>query len=282
MDWGTEEWFQDKLSTQGSKSSSSYFGHQNNGYQRYRHQIIAEQIYDITQLISTSNVRLLDIGCGTGECASVIQEFNRDIEIIGIDFLQEAIILAKERHKTISFRTESLPDLAFSKSSFDIILASEVLYYLSETDRKKAISEIYRVLATNGWLIITSTVGDKYLSLNDIRKLLHDKFLINKSLQLHLKLFHTIMKPVNALSHVQLLVSRREFDYLDKRLPNFLVRHKWLYNNLFSKALLKIISFILFPIAKSKKLPLLFNYLGKFFAGDPTNIIVISYKGDKK
>jgi len=91
-------------------------------------------------------MRVLDIGCGTGN-PPIRARVAPDDVLIGVDINPDAIRIAQARYPNRDFiccRAESLP---FSESRFDRVVSSVALPY---TDIPAALAEMRRVLAPGG------------------------------------------------------------------------------------------------------------------------------------
>lgn len=97
------------------------------------------------------NIKVLDAGCGEGFVSQAILEFVPDADILGIDFQDTAIEIAKERVKGVKFRQANIYQMPFEDKSFDVVLCSEVLEHLKYPEN--AISELIRV--SKQYIIIT-------------------------------------------------------------------------------------------------------------------------------
>lgn len=89
--------------------------------------------------------RILEVGCGPGDLASRLLGFDSSFspDYAGIDVSEEAILAAKERSPHRDFRVASAYALPFADSSFDMVIACEVLEHLERP--ADAIREIARV-----------------------------------------------------------------------------------------------------------------------------------------
>lgn len=101
----------------------------------------------------------LDIACGTGDLTIALAK--RGIKVTGLDIAQEMMEYAKLKSKKIAGRKNiQLPDfvhspaesLPFRENSFDIVSIGFGIRNFS--DRKKSLSEIYRVLKPGGKLMV--------------------------------------------------------------------------------------------------------------------------------
>jgi ubiquinone/menaquinone biosynthesis C-methylase UbiE len=97
--------------------------------------------------------KILDIGCGTGETLTFLEQTFPGSSVYGVDNYQLAVNFTKKRgHKKIY--KASAYKLPFRNNSFDIVLFLDVLEHLK--DDWGAIKEAKRVLKPGGKIIITS------------------------------------------------------------------------------------------------------------------------------
>lgn len=92
------------------------------------------------------NKKILDIGCGAGRTTHYLINFTSDYT--GVDYSNSMIAYCKDRYRDTDFFVSDVRDLSrFSDNEFDFILFSyNGLDYINDSDRKKALKEIYRVL----------------------------------------------------------------------------------------------------------------------------------------
>jgi 2-polyprenyl-3-methyl-5-hydroxy-6-metoxy-1,4-benzoquinol methylase len=106
---------------------------------------------------------ILDVGCGPGGLTAQLAPYGRQVK--AIDFSKEAVAIAKTRYAAldnVSFGVacvaEYCPDI-----KFDLIVCSEVLYYLRRKSAAKlarAIDNMAKLAAPNGWLIASEMAQD--------------------------------------------------------------------------------------------------------------------------
>jgi len=115
----------------------------------------------------------LEIGCSIGVLTEKITSLCRNL--IAIDISQTALQQAKERLKDspkVSFRLGGIPG-AFPKGNFDLIIMSEVGYYLSMPDLLITREKILNALDVGGVLVLvhwTHFVADYPLSGDDVHE----------------------------------------------------------------------------------------------------------------
>ena len=70
-------------------------------------------------------LRLLDVGCGTGEYMAQLRE--RDFDVAGVDGSNEMIERARANNPGAEIRQGEVEKIPFPDGSFDIVLCVEVL-----------------------------------------------------------------------------------------------------------------------------------------------------------
>lgn len=98
-------------------------------------------------------MRLLDIGCGPGTITADLARHVAPAPVIGVDrepavIAEAARLLGVDGPANVEFRTADAYALEFSKGSFDVVHAHQVLQHL--TDPTAALSEMRRVLRDGG------------------------------------------------------------------------------------------------------------------------------------
>jgi SAM-dependent methyltransferase len=102
-------------------------------------------------------MRVLDVGCGTGEMAErIVQELGA--EVVALDASQRMVELTKARG--LDARLGDIQELPFEDGSFDCVLAGWVIYHVP--NRTRAITECARVLRAGG-RFVAPTLDDANL-----------------------------------------------------------------------------------------------------------------------
>ncbi len=100
-------------------------------------------------------VRILDLGCATGEISEAIARAT-GAETVGIDISRTAIEAARERHAgaalRLSFEVMDMDDLRFPDASFDAVVAIDTLYFAQ--DLGSTLLALKRCLRKGGRLAI--------------------------------------------------------------------------------------------------------------------------------
>lgn len=112
----------------------------------------------LTNALSGHSGRLLDLACGSGTLAILIKQRCPHLTVQGIDgdpdMLGRAERKATEAGSDIGFQQGLADALPFADSSFDVVVSSLFFHHLSSEDKRSAFSEIKRVLAPSGVLLL--------------------------------------------------------------------------------------------------------------------------------
>lgn len=110
-----------------------------------------------------SGKRVLDAGCGEGYGAAALQTVGATA-VIGIDLDEAALRSAQAQYErdNLHFLVGTVTNLPFPDHSIDVVVCFEVLEHLAESDQRAFISEVDRVLDTNGTLIISTPNTEIY------------------------------------------------------------------------------------------------------------------------
>lgn len=119
---------------------------------KYKNSNEEERIFKIylRKLINSNNLKILDIGCGTGLNSKNFIDGN---DVTGIDISEEAI----NKYKLINKKchvADIIQGLPFEKETFDLVFCSEVIEH--NVDTYKFLNEINRVLKKGGKLLLST------------------------------------------------------------------------------------------------------------------------------
>lgn len=105
----------------------------------------------IKELDGEKTFRILDAGCGEGYIDRLILDEIDNVQIVGLEYTEEAIEIAKSVNPQTEYINGDICQIPFEDDSFDYVICTEVLEHLSEP--KKALEELIRV--SKGKLLIT-------------------------------------------------------------------------------------------------------------------------------
>ena len=93
--------------------------------------------------------RILDAGCGTG---NNLVHFGARGRAVGVDLSEDALRFCRTRG--VQAARASVLALPFGDGAFDLVTSFDVLYHRWVTDDRAAVSELARVLAPGGLLLV--------------------------------------------------------------------------------------------------------------------------------
>jgi tRNA (cmo5U34)-methyltransferase len=148
---------------------------------------ILHDVVDLIDYPNNANIKVLDLGCGTGTVINLIKNRFSNSEIYAVDFSEEMLSVAKAKNKGISSDKFILNDILKVNISelpkFDVIISTFVLHNYKEEDFYEIFfGNAIQMLTPDGILII----GDLVLcEQEDIRSFENQNFLNNMRTRLN-------------------------------------------------------------------------------------------------
>jgi ubiquinone/menaquinone biosynthesis C-methylase UbiE len=111
----------------------------------------------VAQAELADGLRVLEIGCGTGNVTTRVKRAAPGADVVGSD--PDPLALARAQRKTgglsgIRFERAYAQELPFADGEFDRVLSSMMLHHLDDDVKAGAAAEIYRVLRPGSTLHI--------------------------------------------------------------------------------------------------------------------------------
>lgn len=126
-----------------------------------------------------SNLRILDLGCGTGLAGQAFAETAE--RLVGIDLSPAMLAQAKAKNIYDHLeQAEAAAWLAATTERFDVILAADVLVYIG--DLGPIFAEVRRALASGGRFAFTVEAGDIGFSVGESLRYRHGRDYIEEAL----------------------------------------------------------------------------------------------------
>lgn len=97
---------------------------------------------------------VLDVGCGYGWTLGRISGSIRNL--VGVDVDEDALASASVNYPDIRFVRQTGSSLPFDNESFDVVILSEVIEHVGDTNKLLVINEACRVLKCGGLFIFTA------------------------------------------------------------------------------------------------------------------------------
>lgn len=169
-------------STDGSASSDGLFT-DDEAVELYTERIQDPSLFPqerkvVERYFTDGSASVLDVGCGVGRVASLLQ--SRGFDVTGIDVSEPLVEKARSLFPDIDFRVGDVRDTSFESGSFDYAVFSYygLDYLLPKAERVAALRELYRVLKPGGILAFSShnswstfvplSVGELRRSIGDV------------------------------------------------------------------------------------------------------------------
>lgn len=131
------------------KNSILKFPFMYNGFQRIIGAAKFRKFYSENYLCATAGMRVLDIGCGTGE---IIEYLPDGIDYVGIDLSASYISKASQKYgsrgRWLCCSIDEVIDDMFS--GFDLVMANGVLHHLSDESARHLCRVALRAVAEGG------------------------------------------------------------------------------------------------------------------------------------
>lgn len=107
------------------------------------------------------NAKVLEPGCGPGNCTRYLLEKRPDLEILGTDVAPNMLTIAQENNPSAVFSLMDYRDLDQIETLFDGVFCSFVIPYLHKEDNRRMMS-VFRDLLPSGGLLYLSFIEGGY------------------------------------------------------------------------------------------------------------------------
>ena len=110
------------------------------------------------KLVQQANIqpqmRVLDLGCGTGTLTLMLKRAYPEAQITGLDGDPEVLEIARDKTRGVDIQWDEglASSLPYPDSTFDRVVTSLVVHHLITDDKRRAFEEIHRVLKPRGEL----------------------------------------------------------------------------------------------------------------------------------
>lgn len=120
----------------------------------------------LSKYIKNDGIKVLDLGCGTGELIFELTNKFNNLEVTGIDFSEKMIEISKKRNPSAKHLQMDASELNILDSKYDIILCTHSMPYYKEP--KNVFKHLNNLLSDEGKLLIGFASGDS----------IYDKFIL--------------------------------------------------------------------------------------------------------
>ena len=120
-----------------------FFGEESKYFAEYKIKIVKE-------CLKSSPANILEYGCGIGMNLQFLVDYFPQSKIHGADISAKSIEVASKNNASVSFFLLEDSEVEKHKDSFDVVFVSNVFHHIEPPLRKKAISNIYKMLKNKG------------------------------------------------------------------------------------------------------------------------------------
>jgi len=138
----------------------SFFNARVDGYEQYmlQHLEVASDYNRVANLIpATGNLKLLDLGCGTGLELDEIFKVNPTVQVTGIDLAEKMLDKLSQKYAArksqLNLILANYFDYDFGKNTFDVALSVQTLHHFSYEEKIGLYKKIYVCLKPGGFYI---------------------------------------------------------------------------------------------------------------------------------
>ena len=126
--------------------------------------------------LSKNNLRVLDLGCGTGSMVELLKGYGR---VFGMDSHRSACNYSSQRTKAPLVQGDA-NRLPFKMGSFDLVSAFDLLYHQGIQDDEAVIQEVYRLLSSRGFFLITDSAFAFLKSRHDLAVMARHRYTLSE------------------------------------------------------------------------------------------------------
>ena len=118
-------------------------------------------LIDSVQFITYDNIRIIDLGCGTGSIAKKLADKFPNSKIVCLDIASKMIEIAKYKlqdYKNTEFIVGDFSKIDFHEQ-FDVVVSSLALHHIqTDNEKKEFYTRIYSILTNSGQFINADVV----------------------------------------------------------------------------------------------------------------------------
>ncbi len=102
---------------------------------------------------ATTNLKILDYGCGTGRAASFVKRYFPQSSFIGVDPSPKSIEVARKHFPDDTFRVLGT-DGSIPEKEVDVIFAAGVFHHIPKAEQAGAVQHIMNALKPGGYFVL--------------------------------------------------------------------------------------------------------------------------------
>ena len=159
------------------------------------------------------NPRILDLGCGAGYESMRLSKIGA--EVVGIDFSEVSIQIAREKNPQIRFEVMDFRELDNSLGEFDAIVAIASIIHLRDEELESMFIKLNEVIKSKGFLWVVFTEGEGFSEKKSFTEINGVKY--NRAFYLH------------KLEYLNSIAKKAGFSFFDEFMPENDSSQSWTY-----------------------------------------------------
>ena len=117
--------------------------------------------FELYNTLLQDKVNIIDVGCGYGYLSYFLHYKDSDRNIIGVDYDDEKIEIAKNGFdKTEKLKFEQVDITTYAFENFDAIILNDVLHYFSKEKQLNLLEKCAESIADEGIILIRDGITD--------------------------------------------------------------------------------------------------------------------------
>jgi len=151
---------QDNISSEFDRFSTNYTSDMQRFVPHYKELMLALVKYLPTGF---NPKRILDLGCGTGNCTALLKAHFPDSEYTLVDASSEMIKICQDRFSSqkIQYQQSFFQELNFDSGSFDLIVAGFSLHHLKSEEKQALFPRMAQWMRKNGLFTYSDLMVDR-------------------------------------------------------------------------------------------------------------------------
>jgi len=120
-----------------------------------------EHLTYFCELIKADQPNILELACGPGNVTSFLKNRFSESRILGVDLAPKMIEIARTQLPDVDFRVMDVRDISALDGTFDAVMCSFCLPFLSKDDAAKLIADCAACLVSGGVLYVSTMEGNE-------------------------------------------------------------------------------------------------------------------------
>ncbi|MCO7126484.1 class I SAM-dependent methyltransferase [Sporolactobacillus shoreicorticis] len=147
---------------------SSFFDKRVDNYEQHMRDDVTDSLQFYAETASLipakKNLKLLDLGCGTGLELDEIFKINENVFVTGIDLsskmLERLMLKHKEKSNHLNLIKGSYFDVDFGTEKFDIALSVQTMHHFTHEEKVTLYAKLHDCLLADGYYVETDYIAN--------------------------------------------------------------------------------------------------------------------------